>query len=88
MDLLACPACGRRFYVPAAGISSRHSCPHCMHGLDLALRDMASIPLDARWLGSEGHSAPDQPAQPGAKLGRKLRWQRSRSDPAFGRGSR
>jgi hypothetical protein len=68
MDLLACPECGHRFYLPRAGGVS-HWCPSCGHGLDLALRDLASIPLDARWLGSNGLAA-DAPA-PGTDRDRR-----------------
>jgi hypothetical protein len=69
MDLLACSECGHRFYLPRAG-GVDHWCPSCGHGLDLALRDMASIPLDARWLGSNGLAADQTPAL-GTERGRR-----------------
>jgi predicted nucleic acid-binding Zn-ribbon protein len=58
MDLFACSKCGDQFYVPGVGSSDRRGCPHCGGGLNLALHDVASIPLDARWLD------PDRPAAP------------------------
>ena len=53
MDLLACCECGHRFYVLGVGFSDPRGCPHCGGDLNLALHDMASIPLDARWLDSD-----------------------------------
>jgi predicted nucleic acid-binding Zn-ribbon protein len=50
MDLLACTKCGDQFYLPGAGHSAARGCPNCGGDLCLALRDTASIPLDARWL--------------------------------------
>lgn len=49
MDLLACTKCGDQFYLPDAGHSAARGCPNCGGDLCLALRDVASIPLDARW---------------------------------------
>jgi hypothetical protein len=49
MDLLACSQCERRFY--ATGVDPPGTwCSHCGGGLEIALRQIASIPLDARWL--------------------------------------
>ena len=48
MDLLACSQCDHRFYAP--GSDRIHSCPQCGAGLALAMHDMTSIPLDARWI--------------------------------------
>jgi hypothetical protein len=48
MDLLACTQCGDRFYAPGAWLSDIRDCPHCGGGLRFSLRNMASIPLDAR----------------------------------------
>jgi hypothetical protein len=56
MDLLACSECGDRFYVPGVRLSDSRGCPHCGGGLNLALHQMASIPLDARWLYSDRSS--------------------------------
>ena len=53
MDLVACCECGHRFYVLGVGFSDPRGCPHCGGDLNLALHDMASIPLDARWLDSD-----------------------------------
>jgi hypothetical protein len=51
MDLFACSECGHRFYRPGVGpLSDSHRCPKCGGGLGLARYDIASIPLDARWL--------------------------------------
>ena len=50
MDLLACTQCGDRFYAPGAWFSDIRDCPHCGGGLRFSLRNMASIPLDARWI--------------------------------------
>jgi hypothetical protein len=50
MDLLACSQCGHRFYAPGAGSVDSRGCPQCGGGLTLALHDMTSIPLDARWI--------------------------------------
>jgi hypothetical protein len=57
MDLLACPSCDRRFYALMAGTWDSR-CPRCGSELSLALKDIASIPLDAR-----GLDAPSQWAQ-------------------------
>lgn len=58
MDLLACSKCGDQFYLPGAGHSAaRGCCPNCGGDLCLALRDMASIPLNARWLDSDRDKA-------------------------------
>jgi hypothetical protein len=48
MDLLACIQCGDRFYAPGAWHSDMRDCPHCGGGLRFSLRNMVSIPLDAR----------------------------------------
>ena len=50
MDLLACSECDHRFYAPGLGSADIHCCPQCGGGLALAMHDMTSIPLDARWL--------------------------------------
>jgi hypothetical protein len=50
MDLLACAQCACRFYLPGVWNSGRRCCPQCGGDLHLAVHDMASIPLDARWL--------------------------------------
>jgi hypothetical protein len=53
MDLLACTECGDQFYLPGTGGPAGCGCPNCGGDLCLALRDMASIPLEARWLDSD-----------------------------------
>jgi hypothetical protein len=50
MDLLACSECDHRFYAPGLGSADIHCCPQCGGGLALAMHDMRSIPLDARWI--------------------------------------
>jgi hypothetical protein len=50
MDLLACSECDHRFYAPGLGSADIRCCPQCGGGLALALHDMTSIPLDARWI--------------------------------------
>jgi hypothetical protein len=60
MDLLACPECGRRFYLPWAKPDVRRSCPRCGGDLALARHGLSSIPLDARWL--DARRAPSQRA--------------------------
>jgi hypothetical protein len=39
--------------VLGVGFTDPRDCPNCGGGLSLAVRDMASIPLDARWLDSD-----------------------------------
>jgi hypothetical protein len=62
MDLLACRECGHRFYVLGLGFSDPRGCPYCGGGLNLALHDMASIPLDARWIDSDRPFVDESPA--------------------------
>jgi hypothetical protein len=50
MDLLACSECDHRFYAPGLGSANIRCCPQCGGGLALAMHDMTSIPLDARWI--------------------------------------
>ena len=50
MDLLACSECDHRFYAPGLGSDHIHCCPQCGGSLALAMHDMKSIPLDARWI--------------------------------------
>ena len=56
MDLLACTNCGDQFYLPGTGGPAGCGCPNCGGDLCLALRDMASIPLEARSLDSDRDS--------------------------------
>jgi PHP family Zn ribbon phosphoesterase len=49
MDLLTCSQCERRFYVSAADLPDTW-CSHCGGSLEIALRQIVRIPLDARWL--------------------------------------
>jgi hypothetical protein len=50
MDLLVCSECDHSFYAPGLGSADIRCCPHCGGGLALAMHDLTSIPLDARWL--------------------------------------
>jgi predicted nucleic acid-binding Zn-ribbon protein len=57
MDLLACTKCGDQFYLPGVRTPTGRGCPNCGGDLCFALRDIASIPLDARWLDSHRDQA-------------------------------
>jgi hypothetical protein len=59
MDLLACSECDHRFYAPGLGSADIRCCPQCGGGLALAIHDLTSIPLDARWI--DPRAGPDRP---------------------------
>jgi hypothetical protein len=57
MDLLQCPSCESRFYVPGDGAPPGQHCSRCGAGLVLSRHHVSSIPLDARCLGEPRMSA-------------------------------
>ena len=57
MDLLQCPRCESRFYVPGDGAPPGQLCTRCGADLVLSRHHISSIPLDARSMG--GHGGPE-----------------------------